>query len=90
MTITALDPTDRRSYEAQVAGPGALMVAKLHKIGEREDTPTRLVNKDAHDLYRMLRAVSTDELVTGFERLLHDDGSRHATEQALDFLERLF
>jgi DNA-binding IclR family transcriptional regulator len=50
-----------------------------HKIGERENTPTRLVNKDAHDLYRILRAVSTDELVAAFERLLNDDVSRHAT-----------
>jgi hypothetical protein len=41
----------------------ALVVAKLHKIGERENTPTRLVNKDAHDLYRILRAVSTYECV---------------------------
>jgi hypothetical protein len=90
MTITALDPADRRSYEAHVAGPAALIVAKLHKIGERENTPTRLVNKDAHDLYRILRAVSTDELVAAFERLLNDDVSRHATEQALVFLERLF
>jgi hypothetical protein len=79
MTITALDPADRRSYEAHVAGPAALIVAKLHKIGERENTPTRLVNKDAHDLYRILRAVSTDELVAAFERLLNDDVSRHAT-----------
>jgi hypothetical protein len=81
MTITALDPVDRRSYEAHVAGPAALIVAKLHKIGERENTPTRLVNKDAHDLYRILRAVSTDQLVAAFERLLNDDVSRHATEQ---------
>ena len=90
LTITALDPADRRSYEAQVAGPAPLMVAKLHKIGEREKTPTRLVNKDAHDLYRILRAVGTDELVAAFERLLHNDGSQQATEEALVFLERLF
>jgi hypothetical protein len=43
------------------------------------------VNKDAHDLYRILRAVSTNELVTAFERLLHSDGSRQTTEQALVF-----
>ena len=90
LTITAFDPADRRSYEAQVAGPAALMVAKLHKIGERENTPTRLVNKDAHDLYRILRAVSTDELVAAFERLLHNDGNRKSTQEALVFLERLF
>jgi hypothetical protein len=90
MTIAALDPADRRSYEAQVAGPAALIVAKLHKIGERENTPTRLVNKDAHDLYRILRAVSTEELVAALERLLHNDSSRKATEEAMLFLERLF
>jgi hypothetical protein len=66
------------------------MVVNLHKISERENTPTRLFNKDAHDLYRILRAVSTDELVAAFERLLHNDGSRQATEHALVFLERLF
>jgi hypothetical protein len=54
------------------------------------NTPTRLVNKDAHDLDRILRADSTDELVAAFERLLHNDGSRQTTEQALVFLERLF
>jgi hypothetical protein len=35
------------------------MVANLHKISERENTPTRLFNNDAYDLYRILRAVST-------------------------------
>jgi hypothetical protein len=59
-----------------VARPTALLVAKLRKIGERENTPTRLVNKDAHDLYRILCAVSTDDLVAAFERLLRNDGSR--------------
>ena len=50
------------------------MVVNLHKISERENTPTRLFNKDAHDLYRILRAVSTDELVAAFERLLTTTG----------------
>ena len=73
-----------------MASPATLMVANLHKISERENTPTRLLNKDAHDLYRILRAVSTYELVAAFERLLHNDGSQQITEQALVFLERLF
>lgn len=90
MTIRALDPADQRIFEAQVAGPAALMVAKLHKIGEREETPTRLVNKDAHDLYRILRAVSTVELAVAFGQLLDGDGSRQATEEALVILKRLF
>ena len=73
-----------------MASPATLMVANLHKISERENTPTRLFNKDAHDLYRILRAVSTYELVAAFERLLDNDGSRQITEQALVFLGRLF
>jgi hypothetical protein len=73
-----------------VASPATLMVANLHKISERENTPRRLFNKDAHDLYRILRAVSTYELVAAFERLPHNEGSRQITEQALVFLERLF
>ncbi|MGH2583975.1 MAG: GSU2403 family nucleotidyltransferase fold protein [Dehalococcoidia bacterium] len=32
--ITALDPDDRRSFVLPVAGPAALLIAKLHKIGE--------------------------------------------------------
>jgi hypothetical protein len=72
-----------------VARPTALLVVKLNKIGERENTPTRLVNKDAHDLYRILRAGRTDDLVAAFERLLRNDGSRQSTEEALIFLERL-
>jgi hypothetical protein len=34
-TIGALDPEDRRSFDIAVAGPTALLVAKLHKVGER-------------------------------------------------------
>jgi hypothetical protein len=34
-TITTLDPLDARTATLRVAGPGALLVAKLHKIAER-------------------------------------------------------
>jgi hypothetical protein len=36
-TITAFDPEDTRSFAIAVAGPAALLVSKLHKIGERND-----------------------------------------------------
>ena len=52
--IRALARDDHRSHTANVAGPAALLVAKLHKIGERQATPGRLVDKDAHDIYRLL------------------------------------
>ena len=54
--VTPLDNRDGRAYPANVAGPTALLVAKLHKFGERQSTPGPLVDKDAHDLYRLLVA----------------------------------
>src|SRR5699024_7840413 len=63
-TIDARDTTsDLRAFEVSVAGPSALLIAKLHKIHDRVGTPTRLDNKDAHDVYRILRAVETNVLV---------------------------
>lgn len=36
MTTTALDADDHREHRLQVAGPMALLVAKLHKVSDRE------------------------------------------------------
>ena len=52
--------TEVRSAIINVAGPAALLVAKLHKIGERVGSPDRLNDKDAHDAYRLLVATDTD------------------------------
>lgn len=84
------DSGDRRLFRARVAGPGALLVAKLHKVGERSEDPTRLQDKDAHDLYRLLVAVQTPALAEIVGRLLDHSFSGGATEQALSHLERLF
>ena len=84
------DSGDKRSFRARVAGPGALLVAKLHKIGERSENPTRLQDKDAHDLYRLLVAVQTPALAETVRRLLDHSFSRGVTEQALSHFERLF
>jgi hypothetical protein len=90
LTVTSLDPAVRRAYDANVAGPGALVVAKLHKLGEREMTPVRLVDKDAHDLFRLLRAVPGDELELRIRTLLADDLSQEVTELGLVVLEHMF
>lgn len=39
MTIRALAPGDDRAYEIKVAGPAALLVAKIHKLADRADAP---------------------------------------------------
>ena len=91
MTIRALTADDDRAVDAWVAGPAALLVSKLHKLGERQESaPTRLVDKDAYDVYRLLVTVPTHVLVTMFDRLLRDDLAGDVTDQALDYLNKMF
>ena len=90
MRITALAPGDSRAYTVNVAGPAALLVAKLHKISERADTPDRLLDKDAHDLYRLLVAIPTDQLATALRRLQADHLAGEATQRAIELLHELF
>ena len=85
--ICALDAQDGRRISAKVAGPAALLVAKIHKITERLARPTRLNDKDAHDAYRILRSIDTQELVDRFVRLMRDEISRETTVEALRSLE---
>lgn len=89
MPVPSLDPRDQRSLVARVAGPAALLVAKLIKISERIGTD-RLQDKDAHDAYRLLVTIETDVLATSLVRLLDDDLAGQVTEQALIHLQRLF
>ncbi|GAA1228684.1 hypothetical protein GCM10009676_08900 [Prauserella halophila] len=89
--VGALADGDDRVHTTHVAGPGALLVAKLHKLGERAGSvPDRLVDKDAHDVYRLLIAVDTGELAASMKRLCLDPLARPVTEQALEFLRQLF
>ena len=70
MLIGALDrAADGREFEVSVAGPAALLVAKLHKIHDRLEIPSRQDNKDARDVYRLLRAVETEVFVEAISRL---------------------
>jgi hypothetical protein len=90
MDIPALGSENDRVVEARVAGPAALLVAKLHKLGDRQQTPSRLVDKDAYDIYRLLVAVSTEELSRELVRLLADAYAGEVTLAALGFLGELF
>ena len=91
LPISALDPADVRTFNARVAGPAALLIAKVHKIHERRDEPGRLNDKDAHDVYRLLLA-TTDmaALAASFEVLLSNPVSQTVTQQAIDWLPDLF
>jgi hypothetical protein len=91
MTISALDPLDSRQIEMKVASPAALLVAKLHKLGERQEkTPDRLIDKDAHDVYRLLVAMDTAELAHSIRQLVADKFCGPVSTQALVYLEEMF
>lgn len=90
MRVGALDPSDRRVCRVNVASPAALLVAKLHKIGERAETLDRLIDKDAHDLYRLLVAIATERLAAALLRLRADSFAGGVTRAAVELLKELF
>lgn len=90
MTIDSLDPDDARSAEIEVAGPAALLIAKLHKLGERRNTPGRLLDKDAHDVYRLLVATETHVLASALAELQGSELAGSVTREAIGYLEQLF
>ena len=91
--IASLVADTERSCIVQVAGPAALLVAKVHKIGERLESSKhrqRQLPKDAFDIYRLLHAVDTSELAEEF-RLLQAHGiSGDVTSKALSLFRSLF
>ena len=91
MTITSFVPAaDSRTFVVAVAGPMALLVAKLHKLHDRIETPSRRDNKDAHDVYRLLRAVATDVFVDVAALLISKPLTRQVTLDALGYLADMF
>lgn len=81
--LRALDPSDPRTFRVAIAGPAALLVAKIHKVAERVQAPDRLVDKDALDILRLLRASSTRHLGRGIQSLTDAELSREVTVEAL-------
>jgi hypothetical protein len=88
MKIASLEPDrDSRAITMRVASPAGLLVAKAYKIGERATTAAnRLLDKDAHDLYRLLRAVTPGEVVADLRLALGDDVAGPVTDRALMWL----
>lgn len=89
LTLRALDPDDARTVEAKVAGPAGLLVAKLHKIDERKGT-ARANDKDALDVFRLLRGVPTEELAERMGRVQTDPRSAEAGQRGTVLLTELF
>jgi hypothetical protein len=89
-TIESFEATDTRSASIWVAGPGALLVAKVHKIAERVGESDRTRDKDALDVLRLLRAVPTAEMVERLGRLAEDQHAAPVTAEARTHVVDLF
>jgi hypothetical protein len=86
--LRALDD-DPRSFALKVAGPAALLVAKVVKIAERRTQPGRLLPKDGLDVLRLLRATDVDELGAKLVELLQEPLSSAVVGRALEELRTL-
>jgi hypothetical protein len=90
--IAAIDTQDSRSFVVRVAGPAALMVAKLHKLNDRliAGRVDRIADKDAADVYRIMQAVPVDEFMSRLSPLLIDSRAEPVSTAAVGLLSELF
>jgi hypothetical protein len=90
LLVAALEPDDSRHHTVEVAGVAALLVAKLHKLGDRLEAPGRLQAKDAGDIYRLVTHVEPAAMAAGLERLLGHPLAAEPTSAALTHAAGLF
>lgn len=93
MRLDSLSPGDPRSVDVNVAGPAALLVAKLHKLHDRSgpgQTPDRLRDKDAADVYRLMQTFSAATIAARLAELRNHPQAGPATEEAVGYLRTLF
>ncbi len=90
--VTALDGSDPRRFVVRVAGPAALVVAKLHKLRDRldEGADDRIADKDAADVYRLMLATPVEEFLGRLRPLLADDRAGPPCREAVVLLGGLF
>lgn len=89
MTLAALEGEDARTFDVRVAGPAALLVAKVHKISDRRGGD-RQSDKDALDVLRLLRGTETGDLAERYAKLLADTRSSAAASRGRDLLVEQF
>ncbi len=92
MTVTALAPGDDRHSTVAVAGVGALLVAKAIKLTDRVagSRPHRLVDKDAGDVLRLVRATPVATMAARFATLGDHPVAGPVTRTATEALAALF
>jgi len=89
-SVSSLDSSDSRAFDIAVAGPAALLVAKLHKLADRIAGERAVENKDAHDVYRILVAIGTTALADDLRLLAAHPLSGSTTTESIGFLAEYF
>ena len=89
--VAALDDPARR-LTVRVAGPAALVVAKVHKLRDRlaQSKADRIANKDAADVYRLMLSVPVREFLLRLDPLLTDETAGPVCRDAVDLMARFF
>lgn len=90
LLLGALDPSDGRTHTVAVAGLAALLVAKLHKLVDRESSPARSLSKDGLDVLRILQECDLAETAAKLAQLEKHPMAGDTVTRAHDFLPRLF
>ena len=92
MNVRALADGDERAYDINVGGPAALLVAKVHKLLDRIDAEDnrRINSKDAFDVFRLLQAVETMEMIEEVNLLAATEVSTEVTVEAIAGFHELF
>lgn len=92
MEIASLDPADVRVLTNEVAGPAALFVAKAHKLHDRltSSRASRLDDKDAADVYRLMQTTPAVSVAATFTELRAHPTAGPPTEDAIEYLTSLF
>ncbi len=88
--VMTMKDADGRSREVRVAGPAALLVAKVHKILDRTDTNDRLIDKDALDVFRLLRGTTAADIAARASGIMNDERARATAAIAFDQMHELF
>lgn len=90
LALGSLDASDGRIHMVAVAGLAALLVAKLHKLVDRESNPTRALSKDGLDVLRILQECDIVEIAGKLAWLERHPIAGDTVSLAHDSLRRLF
>jgi len=92
MEVTALDGPDSRQFTIRVAGPAALIVAKVYKLRDRlaDGKLDRLADKDAADVYRLMLAVPLREFLRRLRPVMDDETAGPICREAIELMVQLF